>query len=234
MGVVKQLLRSPYTRLLTLTGPGGCGKTRLALQVAADLIDEFGDGVYWVELGPLAHAALVPDAVALALGVREDSEAGVPLTRTLAEHLRSRSLLLILDNCEHVVGAAAMLAEGLLKNCPRLRDAGDESGVLGVAGETPYLVPSLTMPPEEGGWEFGFGVVESDLRVGDGQGKARANEFAHATQGAGVVEELSGYESVRLFVDRASTFGPRFLAFGGECGGCFADLPTARWDSAGD
>jgi predicted ATPase/class 3 adenylate cyclase len=201
MGVVKQLLRSPYTRLLTLTGPGGCGKTRLALQVAADLLDEFGDGVYWVELAPLAHAALVPDAVALALGVREDGDAAVPLARTLAEHLRTKSLLLILDNCEHVVAAAAMLAEGLLKNCPRVRVLATSREALGVAGETPYLVPSLTMPPDEEGLGLGFGPMASDVLPGT------ASAVGGGPQ---TLTDLANYESIRLFVDRASTLVSSF------------------------
>jgi len=169
--------------------------------VAADLLDEFSDGVFWVELAPLAHGALVPDVVALTLGVREDSDTQVPLARTLGEHLRAKSLLLILDNCEHVVGAAAMLSEGLLKNCPRLRILATSREALGVAGETPYLVPSLTMPPDEG-LEFGFGLMGADVQAGAGA--------VNASTSTPSVEELAAYESIRLFVDRASTLVPSF------------------------
>src|SRR5919199_1010558 len=88
-------------RLLTLTGPGGCGKTRLALAVAGDVANEFEDGVWWVALAPLSDPELVPQAVASVLEVRE--RPGHPLTETLADHLASRNVLLILDNCEHIV-----------------------------------------------------------------------------------------------------------------------------------
>src|SRR5215212_11057973 len=106
------------TRLLTLTGAGGSGKTRLALEVARDLIEAYPDGVWLVELAPLSEDALVPKAVAEALGVPE--RPSDPLTDTLAEVLRNRELLLILDNCEHLLGAVAHLVDGLLDSCPRL------------------------------------------------------------------------------------------------------------------
>src|SRR5439155_15491651 len=97
MAAVKELLS--HTALLTLTGSGGCGKTRLALQVAAEVLEEYPDGVWLVELAALADPALVPQTVAAALGVRE--EAGKSLKTTLTEYLRPKLLLLILDNCEH-------------------------------------------------------------------------------------------------------------------------------------
>src|SRR6266568_2759457 len=107
------------TRLLTLTGAGGCGKTRLALRAAADVSDAYADGVWLVELAALTDPALVAQAVAQAVGVREVP--GRDLTDTLVDHLRERASLLILDNCEHVVDAAAHVADALLRVCPRLR-----------------------------------------------------------------------------------------------------------------
>src|SRR5258707_9202586 len=89
------------TRLLTLTGPGGCGKTRLALAAAGELLPQFADGIWLVELAPLADAGLVPQAVASALGVREYP--GPSLSETLSRQLESRQALLIFDNCEHLV-----------------------------------------------------------------------------------------------------------------------------------
>jgi predicted ATPase len=100
------------TRLLTLTGVGGSGKTRLALEVARNLIEAYPDGVWLVELAPLSEDALVPKAVAEALGVLE--RPGESLSDTLTDVLRARQLLLILDNCEHLVGAAAGLLDKLL------------------------------------------------------------------------------------------------------------------------
>ena len=107
--------RLTETPLLTLTGAGGSGKTRLAAQVAAQM-EGFGDGAWWVELGPLSDAALVPQTVASALGLRE--QPGRPLAQTLADHLRRKTLLLVLDNCEHVVEACASLADTLLRASP--------------------------------------------------------------------------------------------------------------------
>src|SRR5579871_6854216 len=113
---VKSLLAK--SRLLTLTGSGGCGKTRLALQVAADLIEEFADGVWLVELAALSDPSLLPQAVASALGVRE--EPGRALQQTLSDYLMQKQMLLLMDNCEHLLQACADLAQTLLKQCPHL------------------------------------------------------------------------------------------------------------------
>src|SRR5688500_9650161 len=105
-------------RLVTLVGAPGVGKTRLSLQIAASVLDRFADGVWLVELAPIGDSDLVPQAVADVLGLREQS--GRPLTATLAEWLRSRRLLLVLDNCEHLIGAAAELVDMLVQACPDL------------------------------------------------------------------------------------------------------------------
>jgi predicted ATPase/class 3 adenylate cyclase len=142
MAGAKRLLSA--TRLLTLTGSGGCGKTRLALQVAAELVEEYADGVWLVELAALADPGLVPQTVASALGVRE--EPGRALTATLTDHLRPRSLLLVLDNCEHLLSASAHLVESLLRACLHLRVLASSREPLGVSGEQTYRVPSLSLP----------------------------------------------------------------------------------------
>jgi class 3 adenylate cyclase len=142
MADVKRLLAA--SRLLTLTGAGGCGKTRLALHVAADLVEEYPHGAWLVELAALSDPALVPQAVATALGVRE--EPGRPLTATLNDYLRSRSLLLVLDNCEHLLAACAQLVESLLRVCPKLRMLTSSREGLGVGGEQTYRVASLSLP----------------------------------------------------------------------------------------
>lgn len=142
MAEVKQLLHT--TSLLTLTGAGGCGKTRLALQVAADLLEEYPDGVWLVELATLADPTLVPQTVASALGVRE--EPGRPLFATLSDYLSPKHLLLVLDNCEHLVEACATLANSLLRGCPKLRILATGREALGIAGEVAWRVPSLSLP----------------------------------------------------------------------------------------
>jgi predicted ATPase/class 3 adenylate cyclase/DNA-binding CsgD family transcriptional regulator len=131
-------------RLLTLTGPGGTGKTRLALQAAAEVGPAYPDGVWLVELATLADPALVPQAVAAAVGVRE--EPGRPLTATLADALRPKRTLLLLDNCEHLLDASARLADALLRACPDLRVLATSREALGIGGETAWLVPSLALP----------------------------------------------------------------------------------------
>ncbi|MCI0398525.1 MAG: tetratricopeptide repeat protein [Chloroflexi bacterium] len=143
MAEIRRLLGT--TRLLTLTGPGGTGKTRLALQVAGDLQELFSDGLRFVELAPVTDPALVPQNVAAVLGLRE--EPGYPLVKTVVDYLRARSLLLILDNCEHLVAGAAELAETILRACPRVKILASSREALGIAGESTFTVPSLSLPP---------------------------------------------------------------------------------------
>ena len=132
------------TRLLTLTGAGGAGKTRLSLQVAADLLDGEGDGVWLVELAALSDPALVVQAVADVLGIKE--QAGQTIQQTLVAALKPKRLLLVLDNCEHLVGACASLASDLLRSCPGVRILASSREALNVAGEQAYRVPSLSLP----------------------------------------------------------------------------------------
>ncbi|MEJ7816454.1 MAG: AAA family ATPase, partial [Rubrobacter sp.] len=139
---VKRLLED--TRLLTLTGAGGCGKTRLALAIASELLEGFEDGVWMVELVPLADPSLVPQAVASTLGVRE--EPGRSPTETLSDYLGSKKLLLVLDNCEHLIEACAALAETLLRSCSELRVLATSREALGITGEVAWPVPSLSLP----------------------------------------------------------------------------------------
>jgi predicted ATPase/class 3 adenylate cyclase/DNA-binding CsgD family transcriptional regulator len=139
---IRRLLTS--TRLLTLTGAGGCGKTRLALQVAAELVEYYPDGVWLVELASLSEAPLVPQTVATILGVPEQPDR--PLSETLAEYLRSKSLLLVLDNCEHLLSACARLADVLLRKCPTLGILATSQEPLGIAGELICPVPPLSLP----------------------------------------------------------------------------------------
>jgi non-specific serine/threonine protein kinase len=139
---VKRLLRQ--TRFLTLTGPGGCGKTRLAMQAASEMAAAMRDGVWLVELASLSDPALVSQSVASVLGIRE--QAGRPLSETLATHLQSKALLLILDNCEHLLAAAAHMAESCLRTCATVQILAASRERLNVAGEVVWPVPSLSLP----------------------------------------------------------------------------------------
>ncbi len=136
------------SRLVTLTGSGGCGKTRLALQVAAEALEQFPDGIWLAEFAALPDPALVPQTVADVLGVEE--EPGRPVPQTLAEQLKDKQLLLVLDNCEHLLDAGAKLADALLRQCPRVRILATSREALGIAGETTFRVPSLSLPDPDG------------------------------------------------------------------------------------
>ncbi len=172
---------SGQARLVTLTGPGGTGKTRLALQAAADLLELFPDGVWLVELAPLADPELIWLTVAGVLGLRVTG--GKPAEEVLVDYLRPRELMLILDNCEHLIDAAAQLADRLLTGCPELHILATSREILGISGEAPFRVPSLSVP---------------NLR------------YLPPAFGDKDLEGLLGYEAVRLFCDRAATTDPRF------------------------
>ena len=168
------------TRLLTLTGAGGSGKTRLALEVSRDLVGIYPDGAWLVELAPLSEGDLVAQEVAGALKIAE--RPGQPLADTLAEALADKEVLLIMDNCEHLVGAAARLVDALLAACPRIQVLATSRELLGVSGEVNWAVTTLSLPA----------VTDGNYLKGS------------------TIESLMGYEAVRLFVDRARQRLPDF------------------------
>jgi len=143
---VKDLLAG--NSMVTLTGSGGVGKTRLSIRVAEDLVNSFADGIWFVELASLTDPKLVVQTIALTLGLRE--EAGFSFQEALEFFLKSRQVLLALDNCEHLIEACARLADSLLRQCTRLKLLASSREALGVAGEIVFHVPSLSMPdPQE-------------------------------------------------------------------------------------
>ena len=175
---VKRMLA--MTRLLTLTGAGGSGKTRLALEVTRDLVGAFPDGVWLVQLAPLSESELVTQEVSRVLGVKE-----LPnqyLDDTLAAALGRRELLIVMDNCEHIVDPVARLISRLLASCPRLKVLATSREVLAVSGEVNVPVPPLSLPPNT-----------------DGDHRGRPT-----------VENLARSEAVRLFVDRVRQRLPDF------------------------
>ncbi|TMH66818.1 MAG: adenylate/guanylate cyclase domain-containing protein [Betaproteobacteria bacterium] len=135
------------SRLVTLIGSGGTGKTRLAIEAASELIGMFDDGVWLVELAPVTDAALVSLAIASTLGAR--AEGDVPPLTLIEATLRGKRALLLLDNCEHVIDEAAKAVQAILRALPQVHILATSREVLGVEGESVYRVPSLTMPPAE-------------------------------------------------------------------------------------
>ena len=145
---VRALVES--SRLVTLTGAGGCGKTRLSLQVAAELLDGSGEGVWLVELA----AVLDEDAVAprISEALRLAAQPGRPVLETLLDALTPQDVLIVLDNCEHLIGGCAKTADAILRRCPRVRLLATSREPLGISGETIYRVPSLSLPaPDDSG-----------------------------------------------------------------------------------
>jgi predicted ATPase/DNA-binding CsgD family transcriptional regulator len=168
------------TRLLTLTGTGGLGKTRLALEVARDLVGVYPEGVWLVELAPLTEPELVVPTVARTLEVREQPER--TLLETLIEALGDKEILLVVDNCEHLANAAAHMADALLSGCPKLRILATSREALGVGGEVLCQIPLLSLPATTGGEPDAGSDADSLVR----------------------------YEAVQLFVDRARLRLPDF------------------------
>jgi predicted ATPase/class 3 adenylate cyclase len=172
LGELKELMAK--ARLVTLTGVGGTGKTRLALQVGADAVDDFEDGVWLVELAPLADPSLVAQAVVSTLGLRE--QAGRDFLDILKDYLSRKNLLLVLDNCEHLIEACAQVADALLHAAPHLKILATSREALGITGESTYPVRSLSLP---------------DTRQP-------------------LPDNLSQYDAVRLFIERAVAIQPNF------------------------
>ena len=171
-------------RLMTVIGAGGTGKTRLALQVAGELGERHPDGVWLVELAPVTSPDLVAQEVARTLGVQD--EPGRTIDETLLDFLRLKRLLLILDNCEHVIGTVAGLVTTLFRSAPSLAVLATSREALGISGETVYQLPSMTFPPPPD--------VHDEHQSSDDRFRA-----------------IAASEAVRLFVARAATVDPSFV-----------------------
>ncbi len=133
-------------RLLTLIGPGGTGKTRLSIQLGGEQLALYPDGVWMIELAPLADPSLITQTIASVLGLRESPDR--PLIDLVIDYLRAKTALIILDNCEHLIDACARLAESLIQACANIKILASSREALGVSGETTYRVPSLGIPQD--------------------------------------------------------------------------------------
>jgi predicted ATPase/DNA-binding SARP family transcriptional activator/Tfp pilus assembly protein PilF len=193
-----------HTRLLTLTGPGGAGKTRLALELAARRADGFADGVRLVELAPVSDPAFVVAEVASALGVQQRS-ARDPI-ELLAERLGDARVLLVLDNCEHLIGACATLAERLLRACPNLRILATSRERLRIGGEVSWRVPPLALPP-------GSEAVELFCRRAADADPAFAMDESNAAAIADICRRLDGMPlALELAAARVAVLSPAQIA----------------------
>jgi predicted ATPase/DNA-binding SARP family transcriptional activator len=197
-------------RLVTLTGPGGAGKTRLALEFATGVMDRFGDGVWLAGLAGLADAGLVPSLVMQALGVRQSGE--VSAVDALVYRLRSAELLLVLDNCEHLLDTCAELAVTLLGRCPRLRVLATSREPLGVPGEAVYPVPPLLVPPESAGEDATAKAAAVRLFLARARAAAGV-QAAPVTVLARICRELDGLPlAIELAAARASVLSAEEIA----------------------
>lgn len=187
------------TRLLTLTGTGGCGKTRLALRVAENL----ADGVWWVGLAPLADPDLTPNWVASSLGVHEQS--GRSMIEALSDHLRFGDFTLVLDNCEHLIGACAQLVGALLASCPDLKILTTSRESLGIPGETVWTVPTLSLPEDDGTSNVERLMRCEAVRLFVDRARSRLPAFEVSQENAGVVARVCRMlDGIPLAIELAS------------------------------
>lgn len=176
------------TRLLTLTGAGGVGKTRLALEAARRALEHFPGGVWLVDLAPLSDPALVLQTIAAALGVSDQGDR--PLLERITGILGPRVSLLLLDNCEHLIDACAQVAQTLLQSCPQLYLLATSRQALDIAGEVAWLVPSLSLPDPERALGAEEALRFEAVRLFTERARAASRNFALHDENAGAVAAI--------------------------------------------
>ena len=198
---VMQLLGN--NRLVTLTGAGGVGKTRLAIESSKRLLDKFKDGVWWVDLVGLNDPSLIPQVIARTLNVNEIPNR--PVTETLIENTRRKQLLLVLDNCEHLIKACAGLADQLLTGCEDLKILATSREALDVLGETAWRVPSLSVPGSQEDFSIKALVESESIRLFTERAGARRPQFSLTYQNArAVVQICDRLDGIPLAIELAA------------------------------
>ncbi len=234
LAAVAEILRD--ARLVTLTGAGGCGKSRLAVEVGRALLDDYPDGVWLVELAPLADPALVPYVVGVALGIA--AAPGESPVATLVAALKSRRLLLLMDNCEHILEASARLAEAVLQQCPGVRILATSREALGIAGEVRWPVPPLAVPPDGADVHPREVAQYAAVRLFVERAKATQPTFAEGEQAGAIAHVCRRLDGMPLAIELAAALTPVLSAeqiaarldrrFGLLTGGSRTALPRQR------
>ncbi len=186
MNEIKLMISS--TRLLTLTGPGGSGKTRLAVQIGTELLETYKDGVWWVDLASLLDKTLVNHAIAKSLGVPE--VANEPLNETLYRYLKSKQLLLILDNCEHLIDSCAHIVNFLVERCDHLTILATSRESLNLTGESIYYVPTMSLPEPQQPSTMDILIGFEGIRLFVERARSVRSDFMLTEQNAAYVSQI--------------------------------------------
>ncbi len=199
------------SRLLTLIGPGGTGKTRLALELAATQLDQFQDGVWLVELAPISDPAFIVSTIAGVFQVREAQ--GTPLITLVVDYLRSKEVLLVLDNCEHLVEGSAHIADQLLRACEKLKIVASSREALGIDGETVHRVPSLSLPDKPSGDLLSYEATKLFIERAT---KAEPRFRATPENAAAIIQICQRLDGIPLAIElaaaRVKVFTPQQIA----------------------
>ncbi len=210
---IKKLVET--TRIATVVGTGGIGKTRTTLEVAADILDGMPDGAWFADLAPINDSTLVASVLASALGVRE-SESRSTLDEVI-DHLRQRKMLLVLDNCEHVVAEAARVADAILRQCPNVKILATSREALGIGGEHVYRMPALSVPRSDEKLSLESALTYGAIALFAERARASDPRFHLDGENAPIVAEicrsLDGIAlAIELAAPRVKIFSPRQLA----------------------
>ena len=210
---IKRLVRA--SRLLTLSGAGGVGKTRCALQAGAELVDDFEDGVWFIDLAPLSDGALVPNVIASVFALQESPSQSI--SDQLVAHLRAKHLLLIVDNCEHVIHEVSQAADAILRGCPKVSILATSREGLAISGEVLHRLPSLAVPDRVKGLSAEHALSFGAVTLFDTRARAANAHFVLSDDNAPAVAEicrrLDGIPlAIELAAARVKVLAPRQLA----------------------